>query len=798
MLVLLGWLREMCPVDLPADDLAPLLTSLGTNVEAVLRPWAALEGVVVARVQEVRDHPDSTKLCIASIEAGGGEHQVVAGVRNFRAGDLVPWARPGSRVPVLRDPLGERKLAGEVSEGMVCSPRELGVSADHGGILVLPPDTPVGADVKAEFGLDEVVFDIEVKPNRPDLMSVAGVAREVAGATGAPFALPEVVLPEGVERAHEAATVEIRDAERCPRYLAKVVRGVTVGPAPIGVQARLTASGMRPLSNVVDATNYVMLELGQPLHAFDLHVLAGPGIVVRRAEDGERLVTLDDVERVLTADDLVIADLERSVAIAGVMGSASVEVSASTRDVLLESASFQRTGVLRTARRLGIRTEASMRFERGVDPEAVPRAADRAAALIAEWSGGAVLGGSVDAGLPHERAHVSVRPSRASLLLGEPLTARDVRDAFGRIRIEAEERAEDEVVVEVPGYRVDLEREVDLIEDVARVRGYDNIASTLPAVRQAGGLQPSYGFRRRLRGALVRAGLRETMSLSFASAGDLELTGDHDAVRVANPLAAHDAFLRTSLLPGLLRSLRHNLAQGVRSVALFEVGRVFYPADPMSEPTDIPVEEHDRAAVAMTGAASPGWPGEPRELDFFDAKGVVETVMDVLGIGRWEVGEPPRRLFHPTRSASILIGEELVGEVGELHPDVAERLDLPGRVALVELEAGVLARHSATETLFAEMPRFPPVRRDLAFVLPADVPAGAVQDAIAGAVAHLGVTATLFDVYAGGSVPEGHKSLAFAVDVRAPDRTLTDEEAAQAVVAIAAKVAELGGELRAG
>ena len=798
MLVLLGWLREMCPVDLPADELGPLLTSLGANVEAVLRPWAGLDGVVVARVLDVRDHPDSSKLCIATIQAGDGEHQVVAGVKNFRAGDLVPWARPGSRVPVLPEPLGERKLAGQVSQGMVCSARELGVSADHGGILVLPADSPVGADVKRHFGLDEVVFDIEVKPNRPDLMSVAGVAREVAGATGAPFALPDVTLDEPVERADEAATVEIRDPERCPRYLAKVVRGVTVGPAPITVQARLTASGMRPVSNVVDATNYAMLELGQPLHAFDLHVLAGPGIVVRRAEAGERLVTLDDVERVLIDEDLVIADLERSVAIAGVMGSAPVEVHPATRDVLLESASFQRTGVLRTARRLGLRSEASMRFERGVDPEAVPRAADRAAALIAAWSGGTVLAGSVDAGQPHRRPHVSVRPSRASLLLGEPLTPRDVREAFGRLRIEAEERGEDEVVVEVPGYRVDLEREEDLIEDVARVRGYDAIASTLPAVRQSGGLQPSYAFRRRLRDALVRAGVRETTSLSFASAGDLALTGDHDAVKVVNPLAADDAFLRTSLLPGLLRALRRNLAHGVRSVALFEVGRVFYPADPMADPKSIPVEEHDRAAVALTGPASPGWPGEARELDFFDAKGVVETVMDVLGIRRWEVGEPPRRLFHPTRSASILIGDELVGEVGELHPDVGERLDLPGRVAIVELEAGVLARHAATGTLFAELPRFPPVRRDLAFVLPADVPAVAVQDAIAGAVAHLGVASTLFDVYTGGSVPEGHKSLAFAVDIRAPDRTLTDEEAAEAVAAIAAKVAELGGELRAG
>jgi phenylalanyl-tRNA synthetase beta chain len=798
--VLLGWLREMCPVDLPVDELAHLLTMQGATVESVLRPWEGLDGVVAARVVEVRDHPTSNKpLWIASVDDGSGVHQVVAGVGNFRAGDVVPWARPGSRVPLLPEPLGARKLAGETSNGMLSSPRELAISADHTAILILPPDTPVGADVGEHFGLDDVVFDIEVKPNRPDLMSVAGVAREVAAATGAQFSFPDVVLDESLDAAKDAATVEIQDEERCPRYLAKVVRGVRMGPAPLTVQARLTAAGMRPVSNVVDATNYVMLELGQPLHAFDLHRLAGPGIVVRRAAEGELLVTLDDVERVLSAEDLLIADPQHAVAIAGVMGSADAEVSDATTDVLLESASFQRTGVLRTARRLGLRTEASMRFERGVDPEAVPRAADRTAQLVAQWSGGQVLAGSVDVGHEHVRRQVTVRSSRASLLLGEPVSVRDVREAFGRLRIEAEERGEDQVVVEVPGYRVDLELEVDLIEDVARMRGYDTIASTLPTVRQSGGLQPSYELRRRLREVLVRAGLRETLSLSFASAEDLALTGDHDAVRVANPLAADDAFLRTSLLPGLLRALGHNVAHGVRSAALFDVGHVFYPGPPTSDPRQIPVEEHERIGIAMAGVASLGWPDPARELDFFDVKGAVEALMDSLGIQGWQVGAPPRELFHPTRSASIVIGEELAGEFGELHPDVAERLDLPGRVGIAELEVSVLDRHRATEIVYAEVPRFPPVRRDLAFVVDAAVAAAAVRDAITGAVADLGVTATLFDVHSGPPIPEGRKSLAFAVDIRAPDRTLTDEDAARAVEAIQARVAtELGGELRAG
>jgi phenylalanyl-tRNA synthetase beta chain len=789
----------MCPVDLEVDDLAHVLTMQGANVEAVLRPWAGLSGVVAARVIEVRDHPSSNKpLWIAQVDDGDGTHQVVAGVGNFHEGDVVPWARPGARVPVLDVELGRKNMAGETSNGMLCSPRELAVSADHGAILVLPPGTPVGADVAEAFGLDDVVFDIEVKPNRPDLMSVAGVAREVAAATGAPFALPEVALEESVDEAADAATVEIRDEERCPRYLGKVIRGVAVGPSPVMVQARLTAAGMRPLSNVVDATNYVMLELGQPLHGFDMARLAGPGIVVRPAEDGERMLTLDDTLRTLSPEDLVIADLEHGVGIAGVMGSADAEVSDTTTDVLLESATFQRRSILRTARRLGLRTEASMRFERGVDPEGPGRAADRAAQLIAAWSGGQVLAGTIDVGHEHVRRHVAVRPARASLLLGEELTARDVREAFGRLRIEAEEHAEDEVVVEVPGYRVDLEIEADCIEEVARVRGYDNIASTVPPVRQSGGLQPSYAFRMRVREALVRAGLRETLSLSFASADDLAVTDDHDAVRVANPLTADDAFLRTSLLPGLLHALRHNLHQGVRSVAVFDVGRTFFPREVSDDPSVIPVEEHDRIGIAMTGVASSGWPDPARQLDFFDLKGAVEALMASLGIEGWQVGPPPGPLFHPGRSASVTIGEELVGEFGELHPAVGERLDLTGRVGIAELEMAVLARHATGEVAYAELPRFPPVRRDLAFVLPAGVHAAAVHEAIVGAVADLGVEASLFDVHSGPPIPEGHTGLAFGVDLRAPDRTLTDDDAAWAVAAIQAKVAELGGQLRAG
>ena len=791
MKVPVSWLRELVPTDLSAEELADLLTAKGAEVEAVERPWEGLEGVVVARVIDVRDHPGADRLCIARVDTGSGEAEVVVGVRNMRPGDLVPFAPPGARVPSLSEPLGRREVRGVTSNGMLCSPKELSVSPDHSRILVLTDDIRPGTDFAGHFRLDEAVLDIAVTPNRPDLMSVAGVAREVSAATGAPFAVPEAKVEEGDEKAEDVATVEILDLERCPRYLARIIRGLSVGESPIGVQARLTACGMRPLSNAVDATNYVLLELGQPLHPFDLDLLAGPGIVVRRAEEGERLVTLDDVERVLTAEDLVIADKEKAVAIAGVMGSSVGEVSGSTADVLLESAHFERTGVARTARRLSLPTEASRRFERGADPEAVPRAADRAAALMAEWGGGTVLAGPVDVGRAPERRRVRVRAERATLVVGLPLSTEDLASSLERIGI-ATGPADGAVEAEIPGFRPDLEQEDDLVEEVIRVLGYERVGESLPSIRHPGGVPEGYRFRRLIRESLAAAGLLETTSYSFASAADLGLTGDRDAVRVANPLAADDAFLRTSLVPGLIRAVGQNMARQVRGVALFEVGRVFFPGDP--------VEEHDRVAAVFSGQASTGYPERARDFDFSDAKGALEALLTALGVTEWALGEtPPRRTFHPARSAAVYVGGQLAGEVGELAPRLLEELDLPRRIALFELEVSVLAKHRRERVRYREISRHPPNRRDLAFVVDVSVPAADIRGALIEAGGPLVDEVVLFDVFTGAPVPEGKKSLAFSVDFRAPDRTVPDEEADQAVRRIADRLRrDFGAELRAG
>jgi phenylalanyl-tRNA synthetase beta chain len=504
------------------------------------------------------------------------------------------------------------------------------------------------------------------------------------------------------------------------------------------------------------------------------------------------MTTLDNVERILSAEDLVIADRAQAVAIAGVIGLARVEVSEETADVLLEAAHFERKGVLFTTRRLGVSTEASSRFERGVDPELPRPAADVACALIARWAGGRVLAGAVDVGEAPPRRRVSVRPSRAGFLLATSLTAQDVREDFGRLGIEATVAGDDSVEVEVPGYRVDLEIEEDLIEEVARLRGYDTLRSTVPGISQAGALAGSYAFRRRLREAMVRAGLRETSSLSFASQAEIELTGGAPPVAVTNPIDAERAFLRTSLVPGLLRALRLNVARQVRSAALFEVGHVFaLGADG--------VAEAERLTAALTGPMGSGHPGERHEGDFFDAKGVLEAVLANLGVTVWTLGDPPGWPLHPGRSATVAIAGSPAGIVGEVHPRAAAGFDLPGRAAVLELDVAALWAGSSREVSVADVPRFPPVRRDLAFLVDASVPAGSVADAVRAGGGDLLFSVELFDAFSGRPLPEGKKNLAFSVEFRAADRTLENEEVDRVVTRIADLVGErTGGELRAG
>jgi phenylalanyl-tRNA synthetase beta chain len=793
-----SWLREFCPTEHAASELAERLTLHGVKVEEVLRPWEGVQDVVVSRIVKVEDHPASEKLTVVTVDDGTGEHVVCAGVRNYEAGDLVPWARPGARVPVLPEPLAPRDMGGVVSHGMLCSPRELGIADVHTGILVLDPGTVVpGEDLVAALGLDDEVLDIEVEPNRPDFLSVLGVAREVSALTGTPLVDRRPPLEESEEIAADVATIQIDALDGCPRYVARVIRGLGEGTTPIRAQARLTACGMRPISAVVDATNYAMLELGQPLHAFDLHRLAGPGIVVRRAAEGEPLRTLDGVDRTMTDGDLLICDVERPVAIAGVMGGATSEVNDDTVDVLLESACFTRTGVLRTARRLDLHTEASHRFERGTDPEGLEAGADRGAQLMAAWAGGSVARGLAEDGSAPPRRHVSIRPSRASALLAYDVPRSDVEGVFDRLRMTHDASGGDDgdgerVDVEVPGYRVDIEHEVDLIEEVARVLGYDRIGTHVPPTGQAGGVPAGYRFRSRAVEALVRSGLCEVRLMTFASADDLAMTGHTDGVPVANPLQADDAFLRTRLLPGLVHAVARNQARGVPDMAIFETGTVF-------RLDGEEVVERQHVAFALAGMAGEHWDVEPRPFDALDATGVLEALLTTLAVRNRRLGDPPGMPFHPGRAATVLVGDAPVGVVGELHPRVARDRGVEGRIAACELVLDSLLPVAAGSVVVTEPPRFPPVRRDLAFVVADDVAAGEVRAAIEGAAGDLLGRCVLFDVFRGAPLDRGTKSLAFAVELRALDRTLTREDTDPVVNAIVERVErEFEAKLRAG
>ena len=779
-------------MELSAEELGDLLAKRGLHPETILRPWDGLAGVVVARVVEVRDHPDSDKLCLARVQTGSGQSDVVVGVRNMGPGDLVPYAAPGSHVPTLEEPLAERTIRGERSSGMLCSPRELGISQEHEGILVLSDsDLSPGADVRTALGLDDEVLDLEIEANRPDLLSVIGIAREIAGATGVQLSAPDVGVAESTSTTASLLSVDVAAPDACPRYLARAVIGVGSRATPIRIQARLSAAGMRPISAVVDATNYAMLELGQPLHAFDLAKLAGPGIVVRRAAEGERLVTLDGVERALDAGDLLICDAERPVAIAGVMGAASAEVSNDTVDVVLESAYFEPRGVLRTSRRLLLPTEAAIRFGRGTDPEGVGDAASRAARLMLEWSGGgSAPADPIDVGAPPARRSIDVRARRVGAVLGYGVAADEIAAGLASIGIDPEASG-DVVRTQIPGFRPDLVLEVDLIEEVARLRGYDLLPATLPAIRQPGSEAATYRRRRRIREVLVRAGFRESASLSFASGDDLEIMGAREAVAVANPPSADEPFLRTSLVPNLARALARNADRGVRGAALFEVGHVFAPGEP--------VVERESVAVALWGEADEGLQAHPRSFDVLDAKGALDALLDGLLAPGLQLGEVPEGPFHPSRSATVEVAGEPVGVLAELHPRAAERMGIEGRVALATLDVDALVPHLSEGRSLRDVPRFPPVRRDLAFVVDAETAAGAVQKAVVEAGGPMLREAVLFDVFAGEGISEGKKSLAFSIDLRAADRTLTSEEAEPLVEAIVARVAsDFGGELRTG
>jgi phenylalanyl-tRNA synthetase beta chain len=811
------WLHDYCDPGLPAAELATRLALTGTEVDRVhAHGVTALEHFRVGRVLQAEQHPDADRLRVCIVDVGEGEpHQIVCGAPNVAAGQTVAVASPGAVMPGGLK-LKKAKLRGQESNGMILSERELELSEEHDGIAVLATDAPPGTPLADVLPIATDVLELEITPNRPDCLGVYGVAREVHAATDAPLAPPpwqDDPHPPGDGVA--GFSVEVRSPDLCPRFTARLFEDVTLGPSPYWLKARLMAAGQRPINNVVDITNYVMLLTGQPMHAFDADLVAGGTLVVRRARDGETMTTLDGVERPLDPGMCIIEDADGPTSIAGVMGGARSEVRGTTTRVLMEAATWDGPNIQRTSTRLGLRTEASGRFEKQLQPEQGMDGQAVAAKLMVELCGARPVGGTIDVGGPGpDRVALRLRDARTERLLGAAVPRPDAARILTALGFEVRD-AEDGLDVTVPVWRRgDVEREADLVEEVARLWGLDRLPVTLPSRRGAvGRLAPPQRLRRRLEDALLGAGLTEAVGWSFTARETAEKLGlpDEGAVELENPMSEEQAVMRTTLLGSLLDSLKRNASRGMEDVRLFEVGAVYH-AGAASGPTGNPwYPEPDPALPAegphvgalLTGRLRPpSWKDpDPPRADFFAAKGVLEALLRALRIPFHVKRSTEDPFLHPGRAARVWVrrgDEELAaGWLGELHPAVASRWDLDVAVAGFELDLGVLIAAAPPDARYEDLTSFPGITQDVAVVVADDVGADAVLDVVRGAGGALLRSAEVFDVYRGAQVGEGRASLAVRMEFRAADRTLTDDEVARRREEIVAALhSELGGELR--
>jgi phenylalanyl-tRNA synthetase beta chain len=818
MKVPLSWLGEFVEVDLGPEALAERLTLLGMEVRGIERRGTEWGHVVVGELLEVAPHPRADRLSLTRVRVGAGNGgtetlEIVCGATNIAAGQRVPVALPGAVLP------GDRRIErtekmGVVSNGMLCSGDELRLTADGDGILILPADTPIGSSLAELYG--DVILDIDVKPNRGDALSIVGIAREVAAATGQTVRWPETEVEESGEVVSRHLEVEVEDERLCPRFVGRWVSDVRIGPSPDAIQMRLLAAGQRPVSNVVDASNYVMLELGKPIHTFDAAAVREGRISVRRARAGEELVTLDHVVRVLSPDTLVIADPDGAIGIAGVMGGEASEIGPGTRDVVVESAIFDAVSIRRTAFRYALRSEASLRFEKGQEFRLARLGADRTARLIREWAGGTVASGRVDShpGEPSP-ARVAFRPSRVNRLLGTDLPVDEQAGLLARVGIAAAAPAEmtavplvaarnggaaegvdaappDVLVATVPTWRRDIEIEADLVEEIARVRGYELVPASLPDTPPPAWQANPLEVRDAVRDALVGAGLHEVVTHALVSAGEVEryrwsfgearIAGEGsregDPIAVTNPLSLDHAFLRQALVGSLAATADLNVRRGTDDVSIFEVGKGY------GRVGEAP-HEWWRLGIALLGAFEPAaWNRPGREADIDDAKGLIELLarlVDGTEVRYERLTDEP--LLHPGRSARVLVLRPatqepvLAGVVGELHPRVLAEAGLrPERLVVAELSIAGLSGGRLPTGAAEPPPRLPAVERDVAIVVRDAIEAAAVQETIRGAAGPLLQAVHLFDLYRGRPLEPDERSLAFRLRFGAPDRNLTEAE----------------------
>jgi phenylalanyl-tRNA synthetase beta chain len=798
------WLQDLVPFAWSPQELADNLTMTGVTVDQVYPLAGELPHIVVGEICTLCRHPQADNLLVAQMNIGKRKPvQVITGANNIKVGHRVPVALPGARLVDGKE-IGAQEFRGLVSQGMMCSAEELGLEpspADEGGIMLLPPDTEIGKGIRDVLGLDDYVLELDLTPNRGDCLSMVGVAREVAALLGVKVKLPAVPTGAGRETGEEAAvTVKVQDPDLCLRYSMRIITDLKIGPSPLWLQQRIRAAGMRPINNMVDVTNYVMLELGQPLHAFDYDRIKDGSIIVRRAKPGEKLVTLDGKERELHPDMLLIADPEGAVGIAGVMGGANSEVSAGTRTILLESACFHHLNNRKTTKALGLRSEASNRFEKGVDPNGTLLAANRAAYLMEELGAGRVSPQVIDI-YPQEikPRQIIARTERINQLLGTKLPAEKIKSILTGLEFKV--TGSSPFTVEVPTYRPDVEAEYDLVEEVARIYGYNRIEGTMIA----GQLTPAHTSREqamqdKTKELLAGWGYSEIVTYSFynpRSFDRLRMEPD-DPVRktiaLYNPLTEDQSVMRTTLLPNMLDTMALNLKRKNTELALFELGRTYWGQQPLQ---GLP-EEIVHLALGLTGRMGTlNWQQPEFKADFFALKGTLEALMKALGITGVKYIPEEYPVFHPGRQATLYLGCERLGIIGEIHPDVAEAWEITEKVYLGELNFSLLCAQAQRAIRYRRLPRYPAVARDMALLIDAGVAAEAIGQIISKVGGELLVEANLFDIYQGEQIPAGKKSIAYSLVYQARDRTLTDEEVTAVQQKIVAALEEkLGIKLR--
>lgn len=776
-----SWLKEYVPIEMPATDLADALTMAGLEVEALTDRYDYLDTVMVGRVTSVAPHPNADKLTICLVDIGDRIVSVVCGAPNVEEGMLSALALPGTVFPdgVM---LEKSTIRGQASEGMLCSEGELGLGIDRSGIMVLDQGLQVGEKLGIALSLSDPVLEIDLTPNRPDCLSILGIAREIAAIQDRRITYPDIRLPDSKEDIKDYTSVTIDAPDHCPRYAARLLNGIKVMPSPFWLQDRLMSVGLRPINNIVDVTNFVMMETGQPLHAFDFEQLEEHRIVVRTAQAGETFITLDEKERVLSDDTLMICDGKKPVAVGGVMGGLNSEIEETTQNVLIEGAYFSPPSIRRTAKRLGLGTDASHRFERGVDPEGTLTAINRAAQLMAETGGGTLIAGFIDEHpIKSSQKKLQLSVEDTNRFLGIRLSKEEMQHLLESIEFEVQSTDDDTLSVVAPFFRVDIKRPVDLMEEVARLSGYNAIPTTFPSI-SAGTKLPyrELALRERIKVLMGGLGFMEAINYSFMNKiwCDYLSLPDGDPrrrmVEILNPLTEDQTVMRTSIIPGILVTMHRNISQQIRNLKLFEIGKIFIH----TRPEELP-EEKEMLVGLWTGDRSPSnWAVKETQCDFYDIKGAVESLIRALkadGVRYTRMSADDCHFLRHGYAADICIGDDQIGSVGEIHSDILRQFDLKQPAFMFEIDVHKLSGHVPDIYETKPISKFPATSRDITIIVDEDVETGRLLEEVNGLKEKLIENINIFDVYKGDPIPDGRKSISFRIRYRSLEETLQDE-----------------------